>query len=228
MASPLSGAAACVFDAYGTLLDTSSAAARAKDALGERGQALADLWRSKQLQYTWLRSLMGRHADFRQVTEDALAFAMETLGVADAALAARLMDEYQRLDAFPEVPRALERLRRAGVRLAILSNGTPGMLASSARHGGIAPLLEAILSVEEVGIYKPSPRVYQLAVDRLGVAADRILFVSANGWDAFAAKAFGVRVAWCNRAGQPPERIPEPPDVVVRDLSELAGVMGVG
>jgi 2-haloacid dehalogenase len=229
--SPVAGAGiegvrAVVFDAYGTLFDVASASERAKEALGPRWVPLAELWRSKQLQYTWLRSLMGRHADFWQVTGDALDFAMESLGIADAALRARLMSLYERLGAYPEARGALEALRGAGLRLAVLSNGAPRMLAAAAESAGLAPLLGAILSVEQVGIYKPSPAVYRLALDHLRLWPNEILFVSANGWDACGAKAAGLRVAWVNRAGQPAERIPEVPDVAVRSLAELPALVG--
>jgi 2-haloacid dehalogenase len=225
-AAGIEGVRAVVFDAYGTLFDVASASERAKEALGPRWQPLAELWRAKQLQYTWLRSLMGRHADFWQVTGDALDFAMESLGLADAALRGRLMALYERLGAYPEARAALEALRGSGLRLAILSNGAPRMLAAAAESAGLAPLLDAILSVEQVGIYKPSPAVYRLALDHLRLWPAEILFVSANGWDACGARASGLRVAWVNRAGQPAERIPEPPDVVVRSLAELPGLVG--
>ena len=222
----IQGVRAVVFDAYGTLFDVASASERAKETLGAKWQPLAELWRAKQLQYTWLRSLMGRHADFWHVTADALDFAMEALGVSDAALRARLMALYERLGAYPEARPALEALGKAGLQLAILSNGAPRMLAAAAETAGLAPLLDAVLSVEQVGIYKPSPTVYRLALDHLRLWPTEILFVSANGWDACGAKAAGLRVAWCNRAGQPPERLPEPPDVVVRSLAELPVLVG--
>jgi 2-haloacid dehalogenase len=224
-AAPLQGVRAAVFDAYGTLFDVASASERAREALGERWQPLADLWRQKQLQYTWLRSLMGRHADFWRVTGDALDFAMESLGIRDGGLRERLMALYERLDAYPEARPALEALRGAGLRTAILSNGSPRMLAEAGAAAGITSLLDAVLSVESVGIYKPSPAVYRLALDELRLWPNEVLFVSANGWDACGAKAFGLRVAWCNRSGQPPERLPEQPDFVVRSLAELPALV---
>jgi 2-haloacid dehalogenase len=224
---PFQGVRAAVFDAYGTLFDVASASERAKEALGDRWQPLAELWRAKQLQYTWLRSLMGRHADFWRVTGDALDFALESLGISDAALRARLMSLYERLGAYPDARPALERLRAAGLELAVLSNGAPRMLAAAAESAGLAPLFGAVLSVEQVGIYKPSPSVYRLALDRLRLWPSEIVFVSANGWDAVGAKAAGLRVAWCNRAGQPAERLGESPDVEVRSLAELPGLIGV-
>lgn len=220
------GARAAVFDAYGTLFDVASAAERAKESLGPKWQALADLWRAKQLQYTWLRSLMGRHADFWRVTGDALDFAMESLGVEDRDLRTRLMALYERLGAYADARPTLEELRAMGLKLAILSNGAPRMLAAAAESAGLARLLDTIISVEEVGVYKPSPPVYRLAPDRLGLWPAEIVFVSSNGWDACGAKASGLRVAWCNRAGQPRERIPDPPDVEIRSLSELPVLVG--
>lgn len=219
--SRVEGIKACVFDAYGTLFDHNSAALRYKDELGEKREPLARLWREKQLQYTWLRSLERRHADFWQVTGDALDFAMEALGVTSAALRASLMDTYLELDAFPEVAETLRRLKAAGLKNAILSNGTPGMLRSAVENAHIADLLDEVLSIEEVGVYKPDPSVYQLAVDRLSLDCVEILFLSSNAWDAYAASAFGMRVAWCNRYGQNEERLPGRPDHEIKTLAEL-------
>jgi 2-haloacid dehalogenase len=217
--------AACVFDAYGTLFDVNSAAREAQDALGERWQPLAELWRAKQLQYTWLRGLGGRHSDFWQVTGDALEFAMATFHLADPALRERLMNLYLSLSAYPEVADTLQRLKAGGLKLAILSNGTPAMLAAAAANAGIANQFDAILSVEEVQVYKPHPSVYALACQRLAVPAERICFLSSNGWDAYSAKAFGFHVLWCNRANQPPERIPETPDAQITTLAELPKIV---
>jgi 2-haloacid dehalogenase len=210
-----------VFDAYGTLFDVNSAARVAQDSLGEKWQPLAELWRLKQLQYTWLRGLGGRHADFWQVTGDALDFAMSTLQVEDKALRFRLMNLYLALVTYPEVPDTLRRLKTGGMRLAILSNGTPAMLEAAVTTAGIADFFDAVLSVEEVKVYKPHPSVYQVACDRLNVGADRVCFLSSNGWDAYSAKAFGFRALWCNRLGQEPERIPETPDAQIATLAEL-------
>ncbi len=217
---------AAVFDAYGTLYDWGSAAARARDVLGERAPAVAELWRRKQLEYSWLRSLQGRHADFWQVTGDALDFTLESFGLADRALRERLLALYERIEAFPDARPVLARLREAGLKTAVLSNGAPRMLAEAAAHSGLAPLLDETLSVEEVKVYKPHHAVYQLACNRLKLWPGEVLFVSSNGWDAFSARAFGLRVAWCNRAGQPRERIPEPPDAEIRSLSELPALLG--
>ena len=226
-ATPLEGIRACVFDAYGTLFDYASAAARCGDVLGNSLAGLNALWREKQLQYSWLRGLQGRHADFWRVTGDALDFAMATLGLTGSALRERLMNLYLTLDAFPEVPETLQRLKTAGLKTAVLSNGTPDMLQSAIVNAGIGHLLDIVLSVEEVGVYKPHTSVYQLAVDRLGVEREAISFQSSNNWDAYAASAFGMRVVWCNRYGQQPERLPGKPDREVRSLADLPGLLGV-
>jgi len=225
MGRPIAGIRACVFDAYGTLFDFGSAAARCRDELGDAAAALTALWRDKQLQYTWLRAAQHRHADFWTVTGDALDCALETLGIGSPALRDRLMSLYLSLDAFPDVAGTLRALRDRGFATAILSNGTPAMLDAAVRAAGLAPLLDAVLSVEEVGVFKPDPRVYQLAVDRLGVPASAIAFQSSNAWDAWAASAFGMRVVWCNRYGQRRERLPGEPDAEVRSLAELPGLL---
>ena len=226
MATSLTGIRACVFDAYGTLFDYASAAVGCRDVLGERLGPLTTLWRDKQLQYTWLRALQGRHADFWQVTGDALDFALETLGLDDPQLRARLMDLYLSLDVFPEVPAMLQRLKEAGLKTAILSNGSPQMLDAAVNKAGIGGFLDAVLSVEAVGVYKPHPKVYQLAVDRLAIPTGAISFQSSNAWDAYAASAFGIRVVWCNRYGQRPERLPGKPDREIASLAELPALVG--
>jgi 2-haloacid dehalogenase len=225
--APLATVRACVFDAYGTLFDFAAAARGCRDVLGESIDKLTALWRDKQLQYTWLRALQGRHADFWQVTGDALDFALETLTLDKPGLRDRLMNLYLTLDAFPEVPDVLKRLKTAGVRTAILSNGSPMMLDAAVKEAGLGSLLDAVLSVEEVGVYKPHPKVYQLAVDRLGVPGGAIAYESSNAWDAYAASAFGMQVVWCNRYGQRLERLPGKPDRMVRSLAELPSLVGV-
>lgn len=217
---------ACVFDAYGTLFDVHSAVDRYEARFGEQAKAVSELWRMKQLQYTWLRSLMGKYVSFWQLTGDALDYAMEANGMVDSALRDQLMSAYMELDAYPEVNTTLTRLKKAGMKLAVLSNGTPEMLQSGAANAGIAELLDANLSVEEVGIYKPDPRVYQLAVDRLGVAKEQISFQSSNAWDAVGAATFGFRVAWINRFGQKRERLTADPEVELRTLDELPPIVG--
>jgi 2-haloacid dehalogenase len=218
---------ACVFDAYGTLFDFASAARSCRDEIGGDFERLTALWRDKQLQYTWLRAAQEQHADFWQVTGDALDFAMETLGLQRAGLRDRLMALYLALDAFPEVPALLDRLKSAGLRLAILSNGTPQMLEAVVRNAKLDGRFDRILSVEDVGVYKPSRRVYQLAVDRLAVPKDNICFLSSNAWDAYAASAFGMQVVWCNRYGQRRERLPGNPNTEIRSLDALPALLGI-
>jgi 2-haloacid dehalogenase len=222
----LSGIKACVFDAYGTLFDFASAAGRCRDVLGDDVDRLTALWRDKQLQYTWLRAAQGRHADFWQVTGDALDFALETLNIDKPALRDRLMTLYLTLDPFPEVAGVLQALKTDGLKVAILSNGSPRMLDAAVQGAKLAALIDAVLSVEEVGVYKPHPKVYQLAVDHLGVSAAAIAFQSSNAWDAHAASAFGMRVVWCNRYAQRPERLPGSPDREIRSLAELPALVG--
>ncbi|MDJ0969489.1 MAG: haloacid dehalogenase type II [Kiloniellales bacterium] len=218
---------ACVFDAYGTLFDVHSAARRAGDALGDKAAAVSAVWRDKQLQYTWLRSLMGTHTGFWQVTGEALDFALAAHGIEDDALRDRLMELYLSLEAYPDVVPALSKLRAGGKQTAILSNGSPDMLGAAVESAGLDRILDASLSIEEVGIYKPDSRVYQLAVDRLGVEAGRICFVSTNCWDAHGAAQFGFTVAWMNRFGQQDERLPGTPATVMQGLDELPGLLGL-
>jgi 2-haloacid dehalogenase len=223
----LTGIAACVFDAYGTLFDFASAARSCSDALGADVERVSALWRDKQLQYTWLRAAQGRHADFWQVTGDALDFTLEALGLARPALRERLMQLYLALAPFPEVPAVLAALREGGMKTAILSNGTPAMLGAVVAAAGLESRFDAVLSVEEVGAFKPDPRVYRLAVDRLGCPAAAITFQSSNAWDAHAASAFGMRVVWCNRYRAPRERLPGMPDCEIATLAELPALVGV-
>jgi 2-haloacid dehalogenase len=225
---PLTGVTACVFDAYGTLFDFASAAHACADVLGEGVERLSALWRDKQLQYTWLRAAQGRHADFWQVTGDALDFTLETLGLAQPALRERLLGLYLALEPFPEVPGVLATLRRAGLKTAILSNGSPAMLDAVVGKAGLREMFDAVLSVEAVGAFKPDPRVYQLPVDRLGCPAPAIAFQSSNAWDAHAASAFGMQVVWCNRYRQPRERLPGAPDCEITTLADLPALLGAG
>ena len=222
----LQGIRACVFDAYGTLFDFASAAARCPGVPDEQRAALSTLWRDKQLQYTWLRSLQGLHADFWQVTADALDFALESLGLADPGLREQLLRLYQTLQAFPEVAETLRQLRAAGFKTAILSNGTPSMLDAAIEASGLQGLFDKVLSVEAVRVFKTHPKVYQYALQELGLRAEQISFQSSNGWDAYAASAFGMRVVWCNRYGQRPERLPGAPDHVIGNLAQLPPLLG--
>lgn len=218
----------CVFDAYGTLFDVSAAAARHRSEIGESWERLSALWRQKQVEYTWLRSLMGTHADFWQVTSEALDHALASLGLGAGrgergagSLHARLMEVYRELDAYPDAAATLQRLRDKGFRSAILSNGTPAMLAAAVAKARIGGLLDAVLSIEAAGIYKPHPSAYRLAVEQLRVEAGRICFVTANGWDAAGAAQFGFRVAWINRLRQTRDRLPAGPEIEIAALSDL-------
>jgi 2-haloacid dehalogenase len=218
---------ACVFDAYGTLFDVHSAIGSRRQRLGDKADSLSALWRSKQLEYTWLRSLMGRHANFERVTEDALDHALDTFGISDSLLRRDLLQAYWHLDCYPEVPEMLRRLKRQGLVTAILSNGTSAMLKSAIDSAGLGESLDYSLSVEEVGIYKPDPRVYRLAVDKLAVAAECICFQSANAWDIAGAASFGLRTVWINRLGQARERLSFGAEAELMSLGELPELLSL-
>ena len=208
-----------VFDAYGTLFDVHSVV-EAGRAVTTNPLALSALWRQKQLEYTWLRSLMGRYEDFWAVTEAALRYSVRALGLSvDESDLARLMDAYEHLACFPEAPQALARL--AGRPRAILSNGAPRMLAAAVASSGLGGALEHVISVDRVKIYKPAPAVYALGPAVLELPVDDLLFVSSNGWDVAGAKAFGYRVAWCNRTTAPEEALGVRADYVVSNLLDL-------
>jgi 2-haloacid dehalogenase len=219
--SELANVRACVFDAYGTLFDFASAAARCPGVPDDKRVALTALWRDKQLQYSWLRTLQGRYVDFAVVTGDALDFALDSLGLADASLRERLMALYFTLEAFPDAPPALAALKAKGLRLAILSNGSPSMLEAVVEHAGLSGVFERVFSVDAVGAFKTDGRVYRYALDGLGLDAREVCFCSSNGWDAYAASDFGMRVAWINRYRQRPERLPGRPDFTLASLAEL-------
>jgi 2-haloacid dehalogenase len=214
---------ALVFDAYGTLFDVHSVWRLAESHFPGKGAALSTAWRAKQLEYTWLRTIMGRYEDFNRVTHASLEWSLEFLAIeADDAMKRSLMDEYRRLAVFPEVPQALEKLAHAKP-LAILSNGHPEMLEAVVDHNGLRPRFRGgVLSVHPAKRFKPDPAVYRLAEEKLGVTRSLIGFVSSNCWDAAGAKTFGFRVFWVNRAGAPVERLGVRPDAIVKDLGELA------
>jgi 2-haloacid dehalogenase len=227
MATPLQGIKACVFDGYGTLFDVHTPVLRALAALDDKAQPFSFHWRDKQLQYTWLRSLMGVHADFWQVTSDALDHTMQLFGLADRELHGQLMELYLHLDAFEDAGSCLAELQRRGFRLAILSNGSPAMLEAAVRAAGFARLFEQVISVEEVGIYKPSRRVYRHAQQVLKLASPQeVCFISANSWDAKAAASFGFQVVWINRSGGPADRIPGTPALELESLEALPRHLG--
>jgi 2-haloacid dehalogenase len=214
---------ALVFDAYGTIFDVHSVGRLAESHFPGKGAALSTAWRAKQLEYTWLRTLMGRYEDFNRVTRSSLEWSLESLGLdADDNVKRSLVDEYRRLSTFPEAAHALEILA-ATKPLAILSNGYPEMLEAVVDHNGLRPRFRGgVLSVHAAKRFKPDPAVYHLAEEALGVTRSMIGFVSSNGWDAAGAKSFGFRVFWVNRAGAPVERLGVRPDAIVKDLDELA------
>ena len=219
---------ACVFDAYGTLLDFNAAVAQRRDQIGEQADQLSALWRQKQLEYTWLRSLMDRHADFWVVTTDALDFAMSSLGLTDRQLRNDLLDLYRTLAPYPEVVDTLKAIRQSGIRTAILSNGEPSMLGDAVRAADLAPLIDAIYSVEAVGIFKPHPSVYRIAVDDLGLKPEQIAFQSANGWDIAGASSFGFTTIWINRANVTEECLPFGPAHTLVSRTGLPALLGIG
>jgi 2-haloacid dehalogenase len=225
--TPITNVSACVFDAYGTLFDVQqSIVLRVRERVGELTDRLVRHWREKQLQYTWLLSLMGKYVDFWHVTGQSLDHTMRTLGVTDLALRARLMELYLDLKAFPDTIPALSDLKRRGMKIAILSNGTPTMLTAAVTAAGLAHSLDNVFSADEIKMYKPHPSVYQLACDRLGLDKSRICFVSANAWDASGAANFGFQTVWLNRNAAEPDELPGELAQIVRSLAELPGLIG--
>lgn len=217
----------CIFDAYGTLFDVAAAARQTAEdpeypELKETWQLVAEYWRLKQLQYTWLRALMDQHTDFWTVTQNGLDWALEKCGLNGRAdLRARLLQLYWELEAYPEVPAMLTALKAEGLYTGILSNGSPNMLAGAVTSAGLEDVLDDVLSVEEVSIFKPHSFVYDLVQRRFGGDRDNILFVSSNGWDAAAAAGYGFTTVWVNRAGEPMDRLPATPGHVLSDLTTI-------
>lgn len=216
----------CVFDAYGTLFDVNAAAREAADEPGQSAlkavwPKLAADWRAKQLEYTWLRAVAHQHCDFWQVTQDGLDWAMEASGLNDIGLRERLLALYWELAAYPEVPQMLATLKGKGLKTAILSNGSPDMLKGAVESAGLRDLLNATLSVETVGVFKPHSTVYDLVGDHFGCAKSDVLFVSSNGWDACGAAGYGFETAWVNRAGAPLDRLYAKPHHVLSDLTTI-------
>lgn len=218
---------ACVFDAYSTLFDVGAATKRFQDALGEKLDALVELWQRKQLEYAWLRSLMSQNEDYWQITADSLDYAMGTLGIEDTNLRARLMQLYHELDPYPEVVATLERIKAKGMKVAILSNGSLMMLTAAAKRAGLLRIVNPILSAESAGVFKPHPEAYRLAATALKLEPRRICFLSADSWDVAGAATFGFRVGWVNRRGQPSDMLPGDPEAVIETLDELPALLGV-
>src|SRR5690349_13829744 len=227
MSSALTGIELCVFDAYGTLYDFNSAVARHRSAIGPKADALSEMWRTKQIQYTWLRNSMGAYAPFWQVTGEALDNCLATFGISDKSVREKLMSAYLALDPFAEVPAMLDRLKRAGKRLAILSNGNPEMLEPMVKASGLADRFEAVLSVDEAKVFKPDPRVDRLVEQRCGVKPDRVCFLSSNCWDAHGAAHFGFATVWVNRGRAPDDNLPGKTVAEINDLSQLPSLLGV-
>lgn len=216
----------CIFDAYGTLFDVNAAAREAaaqpgREALADVWPKLAADWRSKQLEYTWLRAVAKRHCDFWQVTQDGLTWAMEACGLDDEDLRETLLALYWQLSAFPEVPDMLAELKGRGLKTGILSNGSPQMLEGAVNSALLNELLDAVLSVESVGVFKPHDTVYDLVGRHYGCAKDEVLFVSSNGWDACGAAGYGFQTAWVNRAGAPMDQLYATPHHVLSDLTTI-------
>jgi 2-haloacid dehalogenase len=212
---------AYVFDAYGTLFDVHAAIARHRAEAGPDAERFSEIWRTKQLEYSWTLSLAGRYADFWTLTERALDYAFERVSSVDRALRPKLLEAYLRLDAFPDAAKALTGLKSHGARLAILSNGSPRMLTAAVEASAIGGLLDAVFSVDAVRAYKPRPEVYALVTDGFGIAAREVVFVSSNRWDVMGAASFGFRAAWVNRGRGPDEYLEYPPVRVLADLSGL-------
>ena len=221
----LTGIKACVFDAYGTLFDLDSVVSACRDVLGDKVAPLSDLWRRKQLEYSWLRSLMGRHTDFWHVTGESLDYAFAALGLTDPSLRARLMETYLAPPAYADAVPALKALHGGHLKLAILSNGSPSMLTSATKSAGLNDYLDDVISVEDVGIFKPHPSVYRLAIERFECQPAQIAFVSANGWDVAGAAAFGFQVVWANRRAAPREILPASAHAEIKDLTGLPGLL---
>ena len=218
----LDGTEAVLFDAYGTLFDVHAAVQRHAAAVGPDSGRLSEVWRSKQLEYSWVRGLAGRYRSFWSLTEEALDYALAQHPGVDRALRGPLLDAYRELDAYPEVPGVLAALRARGLRTGIFSNGDPAMLERAVSAAGLAAHLDAVLSVEAAGTFKVHPDTYAGAVAQMGAPADRVLFCSSNRWDVAGAAAFGLRCAWINRRGLPDEYADLPPAAVLADLNGLS------
>jgi 2-haloacid dehalogenase len=226
MSTALANIEICVFDAYGTLYDFKSAVARHRAAIGPKADALSEMWRTKQIQYTWLRNSMRAYAPFWQVTGEALDNCLATFGITDKDVREKLLGAYLALDPFPEVPATLDRLKKAGKRLAILSNGNPEMLDPMVKASGLAERFEAVISVDTAKVFKVDPRTYELVEKTCGVTPGKVCFLSSNCWDAHGAAHFGFNTLWVNRGGLPEDNLPGKVVAHIKDLSHLPGLVG--
>jgi 2-haloacid dehalogenase len=213
-----------VFDAYGTLFDVHAAVRKHLEAIGPDAGQLSEIWRAKQLEYSWTRALMGRYVDFWSLTEQALDFAFDKVPSADTSLRPALLDAYMTLDAYREVPAILKQLKDQGMRLAILSNGSPKMLEAAVTSAGLDHIIDDIFSVDELRVYKTDQRVYEMVATAYRVFPEAVSFQSSNRWDIAGATAFGFRTVWINRTSQPEEYSDLPPVAVLRDLDGLIGL----
>jgi 2-haloacid dehalogenase len=212
---------AYVFDAYGTLFDVHAAVRRHAEAIGPDGHLLSELWRAKQLEYSWVRTLMGSYADFWQLTEQALDFALKKFPGVDPAIRQKLLDAYWRLDCYPEVPAVLKALKASGARLAVLSNGSPEMLESAVRSAALDDVLDDVFSVDTVKRFKTDPSVYDLVTTSWRLYPNAVSFQSSNRWDVAGATKFGFRTVWINRANQPEEYDDLSPSLILPSLHGL-------
>lgn len=210
-----------IFDAYGTLFDVHAAVRRHAQALGPDGQRLSEIWRAKQLEYSWVRTLMGSYRDFWELTRDALETAFKLVPTANPAMRDQLLDAYWQLDTYPEVPRVLRELKAAGGRIAILSNGSPKMLAAAVRSSALDHIIEDVFSVDEIRKFKPMPQVYDLVTTSWRLYPEAISFQSSNRWDIAGAQKFGFRTVWVNRTGQPDEYKDHAPQLILPSLEGL-------
>jgi 2-haloacid dehalogenase len=212
---------AYVFDAYGTLFDVHSAVRKHADSVGPDADLVSDVWRQKQLEYSWTRTLMDRYLDFWDLTEQALDFALAKVPTANKDAKKKLLDAYWHLECFDEVPTVLTKLKETGKKVAILSNGSSGMLLAAVKSAGLSDLVDDCISVDRIGRFKAVPAVYQMVLDDYQISANDVSFQSSNRWDIAAANAFGFQTVWCNRGDQPDEYSDLPPDRIVSDLNAL-------
>ena len=211
---------AIIFDAYGTLFDVNSAAEKCKDKIGDKWEGFANFWRTTQLEYTWLRSLMKRHKNFWQITEDSLDKSMKTFNI-DSAMKNELLNLYKALSPFKEVPETLKKLKERNLRLAILSNGTPSLLTQLVKNNNIDNLFDDLFSIEEVGIYKPDAKVYDLPIKKYKIEKSQVAFLSANTWDVSGGGNYGYQSIWVNRNNDIFDNLDYKPINQIKDLSEL-------
>jgi len=215
---------ACVFDAYGTLFDVNSAAAKCKDKIGTKWENFSDLWRTTQLEYTWLRSLMKKHKNFWEITEDSLDHAMETFKI-KKEMRNELLDLYKKLNSYPEVEECLKKLKANKIKIAILSNGTPGLLKELVESNKIQNYFDDLLSIESVGVYRPDSRVYELPIKKYSCKPENICFMSSNTWDVSGGGVFGYNTVWVNRFNKVFDRLSYEPKFIINNLKELNNII---